>query len=1821
MLILLSIYSFTIKSGAIANNSYAKKVVQQLVTVIYTNIEGANSAVQSATFTGTPDAVDGASIGIILTGNATAATGDTRNGASSNATGDADGVTTEIGASTDYLVLTLADELPIGTDYTIHISGRNGSATSDVFEAPDGTSIPGSQQNSPAGFTQNGQATGADGVITEVTKTSIVATKYLYFDRGSGDIEIDAVEYDLGGGGGGSGSNCTGSGTVISNVDVPDASNADGVPNGTFASLYQAADAIVMDLGEVLSATTTVTITYQRVSSSVPILNINASTSSNSGFATVAESPYTINTGQGVTATFTVTVPAGNQYLQIESDNGIDAGIDGITFTCPNGGGGTVTGNLPCAAGITEIAGVVFEDFNYNGDYDTGEYLGVDSVIVTATDSLGNSFLDTTVTNGDYSIIGLVSGRTYRIEFTNIPSWASPTFYGGDNGTLVQFIQPGNCANLGVAEPSDYCGITNPDIVLACYENGDGSSNTNVSMLRYKYNNDGIPAQYSGSAANPTQLSTIAQIGTVWGADYNRTTETAYVTAFLKRHVSLGPLGLGGVYMVNPTTGYLGSFDLQGVTPNNGGAAISFGSITRSTVSNQISSGSAGNNQLSQNTNEATIDLDAFTKIATTGMGDTDIEHDANKLWTINLNTSEAALISIDLNDNSNPIPTNGAQPSGAIVNRYLISSMSPPSCTNGVFRPWALGFNKGKGYVGGVCSAENGGTTNDLKAYLLSFDPANPAGGFIEVVSFDLDFNRELKSDFGDHQEDSDWRPWANTWSDIQFNNGRYANYATPIFSDIEFRENGDLILGFMDRYSHQLGYQQYEAVSASQNNGEYDTESAGDIYHVCLVNGNYVTEGLAGCADSDVGTPVNSSLTNDGINSMGEYYWEDMWQYSGGSSGHNETASGALSILKGTGIVLSSSLDPVNGDGGTNASTQGSVKFNTATGAKEGSYMIIDRNGTDLGKSGGLSDLVVICNPAPIEIGNYIWLDTDSDGIQDAGEAGLEGIRMELYDVSGVLLAFDTTNTLGQYYFSGTGIDDATWLTSNDTLMTNTNYYIVAGGNGQYGANGLSINGTDYTLTTANANSNNSDEIDSDGTIAAGIDPDFDGEPYVQITTGNIGEVDHSFDFGFVPIILPLQCNCTEYVYLNDEDVEEVHKFSIAGSGSLSEVGSPWLGAGTITNPHGLAMDNNGYLYIGQLNSLTGASGDVQGPMFQLACDGTVLDNDFLNPVTQFGFNIGSDNGVIYNPNSVTNTIEAYSSCDGSFLGAMHVDNGNDIRTWGFYVENGNWYLPDRTSGDVFSGSLDLSLYADPPVNSGASLFSTGLSGNDGALAAMGLTRDSDGNYFIVFNRLPANTAVPEIRKYSPSGSLLTTITDNTSGNNSSNGQSGFWGARGITYSPESDYLYVSNLNNCITVFDTNLNEITALNIGNPLNTSPKGIGIAKECCPINGNTVVDTTLCTTSVNDLLYLQDFLSCEGTICEGIWTPGGSNTGLTYNSCDNSIRIDALTACGTFTLESDGTGNNPQCGAFKITVNIDVENITAPVIDGNQLICAGGDPIAFTEITPAASSATIVYQWQSSADSLSGYTDIVGATSALYDPPSSILYTIFYRVIANTTGGCSSGNCADTSNILKISVMNCAVYDYGDLPDVADGTTGINDYETYDSTGGPSHQIIVGLFLGDTVDAELDGYPDSLAVGDDTKDGYDDEDGIAIFPSLNIAPGGAIRLPLVVTNTTGDTAYIEAWIDWNGDGDFDELNEIVADYKDEEDGVFPAYMDIMVPDDAVTGSLLGFRVRLRNTDNMTPYGRINSGEVEDYLLGIDCPQVICLPIEIEVIKK
>lgn len=217
------------------------------------------------------------------------------------------------------------------------------------------------------------------------------------------------------------------------------------------------------------------------------------------------------------------------------------------------------------------------------------------------------------------------------------------------------------------------------------------------------------------------------------------------------------------------------------------------------------------------------------------------------------------------------------------------------------------------------------------------------------------------------------------------------------------------------------------------------------------------------------------------------------------------------------------------------------------------------------------------------------------------------------------------------------------------------------------------------------------------------------------------------------------------------------------------------------------------------------------------------------------------------------------------------------------------------------------------------------------------------------------------------------------------------------------------------------------------------------------------------------------------------------------------------------------------------------------------------------------------------------------------------LYAINYDTRGTFTGLTVGNNItAISGDCLDIGVFCYNVcdsnYDLGDLPDISDSTT-INDYQTLRSNNGPRHLIIKDLFLGDSIDMELDGQPSGQALGDGA-----DEDGTIFFPTMNLAPGINFRLPFDYTNVTGDTAHLEAWIDWNADGDFDIINEMIIDWED-ADTPFPNQMEINIPKDAATETAIGMRIRLSLQDNMSPYGLINSGEVEDYMLYLDCPKV------------
>ena len=65
--------------------------------------------------------------------------------------------------------------------------------------------------------------------------------------------------------------------------------------------------------------------------------------------------------------------------------------------------------------------------------------------------------------------------------------------------------------------------------------------------------------------------------------------------------------------------------------------------------------------------------------------------------------------------------------------------------------------------------------------------------------------------------------------------------------------------------------------------------------------------------------------------------------------------------------------------------------------------------------------SDTALVAVLKTASIGNFAWEDGDADGIQDAGEAGLTGVTVQLYHSNGSLAAQMATNATGFYNFSG--------------------------------------------------------------------------------------------------------------------------------------------------------------------------------------------------------------------------------------------------------------------------------------------------------------------------------------------------------------------------------------------------------------------------------------------------------------------------------------------------------------------------------------------------------------------------------------------------------------------------------------------------------------------------------------------------------------------------------------------------------------------------------------------------------------------------------
>ena len=126
-----------------------------------------------------------------------------------------------------------------------------------------------------------------------------------------------------------------------------------------------------------------------------------------------------------------------------------------------------------------------------------------------------------------------------------------------------------------------------------------------------------------------------------------------------------------------------------------------------------------------------------------------------------------------------------------------------------------------------------------------------------------------------------------------------------------------------------------------------------------------------------------------------------------------------------------------------------------------------------------------------------------------------------------------------------------------------------------------------------------------------------------------------------------------------------------------------------------------------------------------------------------------------------------------------------------------------------------------------------------------------------------------------------------------------------------------------------------------------------------------------------------------------------------------------------------------------------------------------------------------------------------------------------------------------------------------------------------------------GLFLGAVVDAEADGQPNANATGDGA-----DEDGVT-FATLTAGTTPTITVTAVVPGT----AVLNAWIDFNGDGDWGDAGEQI--FADQALSNGTNSLTATIPAGAVAGQAFA-RFRATSVAGYSSAGLAKDGEVEDY---------------------
>ncbi|MCK6394374.1 SdrD B-like domain-containing protein [Zoogloea sp.] len=288
--------------------------------------------------------------------------------------------------------------------------------------------------------------------------------------------------------------------------------------------------------------------------------------------------------------------------------------------------------------------------------------------------------------------------------------------------------------------------------------------------------------------------------------------------------------------------------------------------------------------------------------------------------------------------------------------------------------------------------------------------------------------------------------------------------------------------------------------------------TDANGNYTFNNVPPGNYTVvetnkPGYTDVGDSDGGnpntiavtvTPGSSSTGNVFVDerpaTLGDRVWEDKNANGVQDAGEAGIANVTVQLKDTAGNVVSTTTTDANG----NYSFSVTPGTYTVAVVKPAGYEI---TGQDLGGNEATdSDINAAGVTAPVtlqsgqnnpnvdaglyklaELGDKVWYDTNKNGVQDAGEAGVQGVKVSLLDAAGNVVTTQTTDTSGNYLF--TNLKPGTYSVQFDKATLPTGYVFTSKDVGSDATDSDADTSTGKTIQTV------LDSGESDKTWDAGI------------------------------------------------------------------------------------------------------------------------------------------------------------------------------------------------------------------------------------------------------------------------------------------------------------------------------------------------------------------------------------------------------------------------------------------------------------------------------------------------------------------------------------------------------------------------------------------------------------------------------------------------------------------------------------------------------------------------------------------------------------